>query len=103
RTSPDDFATLIYTSGTTGVPKGVMLTHRNFMENYRGAAKRIRILESDVALSILPLSHIFERLAGYYFMAFSGAQIVYAESMQTVANDIKEVRPTVAAAVPRFY
>ncbi len=100
---PDDLATIIYTSGTTGVPKGVMLTHNNFLENYWGAAKRIQITEKDVALSFLPLSHVFERLAGYYFMAFSGAEIVYAESMQTVAEDIKKVSPTVAAAVPRFY
>ncbi len=100
---PSDLATLIYTSGTTGVPKGVMLTHHNFLENYRSAAARIQITPKDVALSFLPLSHVFERLAGYYFMAFSGAEIVYAESMQTVADDIKKVSPTVAAAVPRFY
>lgn len=103
RTSGDDLATLIYTSGTTGVPKGVMLTHANFIENFRGASSRIQVSESDVALSFLPLSHVFERLAGYYFMAFSGAQIVYAESMLTVADDIRIVAPTVAAAVPRFY
>ena len=99
----EDLATIIYTSGTTGTPKGVMLTHSNFVSNYRGAAERIKISENDVALSFLPLSHVFERLAGYYFMAFSGAEIVYAESMLTVAEDIKQVRPTVAAAVPRFY
>ncbi len=99
----EDLATIIYTSGTTGTPKGVMLTHSNFISNYLGAAERIKISENDVALSFLPLSHVFERLAGYYFMAFSGAEIVYAESMLTVADDIKQVRPTVAAAVPRFY
>ncbi len=103
RGSGEDLATLIYTSGTTGVPKGVMLTHRNFIENYLGSAQRIQITENDTALSFLPLSHVFERMAGYYFMAFSGARIVYAESMQTVAEDIKAVCPTVAAAVPRFY
>lgn len=103
RGTGDDLATLIYTSGTTGVPKGVMLTHRNFIENYLGSAQRIQISENDTALSFLPLSHVFERMAGYYFMAFSGAKIVYAESMLTVAHDIKEVCPTVAAAVPRFY
>ncbi len=101
--SEGDLATLIYTSGTTGIPKGVMLTHGNFIENYRGSARRITITENDTALSFLPLSHVFERLAGYYFMAFSGARIVYAESMLTVAEDIKQVCPTVAAAVPRFY
>jgi len=101
--SDESLATIIYTSGTTGVPKGVMLTHRNFIENYLGASRVISITQNDVALSFLPLSHVFERLAGYYFMAFSGAKIVYAESMQTVADDIRQVSPTVAAAVPRFY
>lgn len=101
--SKDDLATIIYTSGTTGTPKGVMLTHDNFIENFKGASARIQITERDRALSFLPLSHVFERLAGYYFMAFSGAEIVYAESMLTVADDIRAVQPTVAAAVPRFY
>ncbi len=101
--SASDLATLIYTSGTTGPPKGVMLTHGNFVQNYLGARERIRIGESDVALSFLPLSHVFERLAGYYFMAFSGAVIAYARNMQSVPEDILEVRPTVGAAVPRFY
>ncbi len=96
-------ATIIYTSGTTGAPKGVMLTHSNFVQNYIGAREKIKISERDVALSFLPLSHVFERLAGYYFMAFHGARIAYAESMQTVPDDIQAIRPTVCAAVPRFY
>lgn len=100
---PDDVATLIYTSGTTGPPKGVMLTHRNFVSNYLGAHPIIRITEKDTALSFLPLCHVFERLAGYYFMAFHGAVIAYAENMQTVPENIQEIRPTVCAAVPRFY
>lgn len=100
---PEDLATLIYTSGTTGPPKGVMLTHHNFVANYVGAGKRITITEKDSALSFLPLSHVFERLAGYYFMAFHGASIAYAQNMQTVPQDIIEIRPTVCAAVPRFY
>ncbi|MDP3919577.1 MAG: long-chain fatty acid--CoA ligase [Candidatus Omnitrophota bacterium] len=99
----DDLATIIYTSGTTGRPKGVMLTHRNFIENYLGAKSRIRVSEDDLALSFLPLSHVFERLAGYYFMAFCGATIAYAESMLTVPDDLRMVRPTVAASVPRLY
>lgn len=101
--SPQNLATLIYTSGTTGQPKGVMLTHENFIANYLGAKEHIQIREDDIALSFLPLSHVFERLAGYYFMLLQGASIAYAESMQTVADDIQIVRPTVAAAVPRFY
>lgn len=100
---PGDIATLIYTSGTTGPPKGVMLTHQNFVCNYLAASERIHVSEEDVALSFLPLSHIFERLAGYYFMIFHGAMIAYAENMQTVPRDILAVRPTIAAAVPRFY
>jgi len=100
---PDDLATIIYTSGTTGPQKGVMLTHRNFVENARMADAYIHVGVTDVALSFLPLSHVFERLAGYYFMIQAGATIAYAESIQTVPEDIKVIRPTLAAAVPRFY
>lgn len=100
---PDDLATIIYTSGTTGPPKGVMLTHRNFISNYQGGYHRIQILETDSVLSFLPLSHVFERLVGYYFMAANGAVIWYAENMTTVADDILKVRPTVMIAVPRFF
>ncbi|HTL48602.1 MAG TPA: long-chain fatty acid--CoA ligase [Verrucomicrobiae bacterium] len=103
KTSPEDLATLIYTSGTTGPPKGVMLTHRNFVANYLGASEVIEVREDDVALSFLPLSHVFERLAGYYFMIFHGAAIAYAESMQSVPDDMMKVRPTIAASVPRLY
>ncbi len=100
---PEDLATLIYTSGTTGPPKGVMLTHRNFLENAAGASEFIKISESDCSISFLPLSHVFERLAGYYFMLAHGATIAYAQNMQTVVDDMREIRPTVACAVPRFY
>ncbi len=100
---PDDLATVIYTSGTTGAPKGVMLTHRNLIANYQGAFQRIQIDERDSVLSFLPLSHIFERLAGYYYQAAYGVTIAYAESLQTVAEDIRKVRPTIVIAVPRFY
>ncbi len=100
---PQDLATIIYTSGTTGRPKGVMLSHGNFIQNYLGSRESIRVRADDIALSFLPLSHVFERMAGYYFMLGQGASIAYAESMQKVAEDIVEVRPTVAAAVPRFY
>ncbi|HOW59415.1 MAG TPA: long-chain fatty acid--CoA ligase [Candidatus Omnitrophota bacterium] len=100
---PDDLATIIYTSGTTGTPKGVMLTHRNLIANYQGSFQRIQIDETDSVLSFLPLSHSFERLAGYYFQAAYGVSIAYAENMTTVAEDIKKVRPTIVIAVPRFY
>lgn len=100
---PDDLATIIYTSGTTGAPKGVMLTHRNFIANYQGAFQRIQIDDRDSVLSFLPLSHVFERLAGYYYQAAYGVSIAYAESFMTVADDIRKVRPTIVVAVPRFY
>jgi len=100
---PDDLATIIYTSGTTGAPKGVMLTHRNFIANYQGSFQRIQIDDRDSVLSFLPLSHVFERLAGYYYQAAYGVSIAYAESFMTVAEDICKVRPTIVVAVPRFY
>ena len=100
---PDDLATVIYTSGTTGAPKGVMLTHRNFIANYQGSFQRIQIDDRDSVLSFLPLSHVFERLAGYYYQAAYGVSITYAESLATVGEDIRKVRPTIVVAVPRFY
>lgn len=99
----DDLATVIYTSGTTGPPKGVMLTHGNFLSNCEAASAVLPLGERERALSFLPLSHVFERMAGYYFMILNGVSIAYAESMQTVPEDLRLVRPTVAAAVPRFY
>ncbi|MBU3759667.1 MAG: long-chain fatty acid--CoA ligase [Candidatus Omnitrophica bacterium] len=101
--NPENAATIIYTSGTTGPPKGVMLTHKNFIANCRGASEVIQISENDLALSFLPLSHVFERLAGYYFFALNGGRIAYAESMKTVPEDMLLFRPTVAASVPRLY
>lgn len=103
RVAPDDPATIIYTSGTTGKPKGVVLSHKNFVANYLSSSEVIKVYPTDTALSFLPLSHVFERMAGYYFMAFHGACIAYAENMQTVPQDMLQVRPTVAASVPRLY
>lgn len=100
---PDDVASILYTSGTTGRPKGVMLTHRNFVSNVLDTLKTLAITSEDAHLSFLPLSHSFERTAGYYIMVHSGVSISYAESVDTVADDMREVRPTVMTSVPRLY
>lgn len=99
----EDIATIIYTSGTTGNPKGVMLTHTNFLSNYNACKSLIDVSDSDVLLSFLPLSHVFERLGGHYVPIFSGAKIAYAESTFTVAQNMQDVSPTVMLSVPRLY
>jgi long-chain acyl-CoA synthetase len=99
---PEDVATIIYTSGTTGVPKGVMLTHRNFVENVRSGMRRLHIGPSDRALVFLPLSHSFERMLDYAYF-WQGLSIAYAEGIDKVADNMGEVQPTIMAAVPRFY
>ena len=101
--SEDDIATIIYTSGTTGNPKGVMLTHANFISNLRACKSLIDVGDTDVLLSFLPLSHVFERLGGHYVPLFSGAKIAYAESTFTVARNMQEISPTVMLSVPRLY
>ena len=100
---PDDIATIIYTSGTTGDPKGVMLTHDNIWSNVISALQVFHIGPPDSCLSFLPLSHIFERMAGHYAMFYAGATIHYAESMDTVPQNLVEVSPTVVTSVPRLY
>ncbi|TFG86957.1 MAG: long-chain fatty acid--CoA ligase, partial [Gemmatimonadales bacterium] len=102
-TRPDDLATLIYTSGTTGEPKGTMLSHANISANTEACLKVITLSPSDVSLCFLPLSHIFERMAGLYTMVAAGVTTAFARSIETVAEDASEVRPTVMTAVPRFY
>ncbi len=99
---PDDLATLIYTSGTTGMPKGVMLTHRNLVSNILSSCSVLRCEADDVLLSFLPLSHSFERIMDYALF-WCGASIAHAEHVDKVVANMLEVRPTVMAAVPRFY
>ena len=99
----DDLLTLIYTSGTTGDPKGVMLTHGNIVSNMKDGLELLQITAGERALSILPLSHIFERSCGHFIMLYCGVCIYYAESLQTIARDLNEVKPHVLIAVPRIY
>ncbi|HSH68683.1 MAG TPA: AMP-binding protein, partial [Deferrisomatales bacterium] len=99
----DDLATIIFTSGTTGEPKGVMLSHANILSNVEASLALFDIGPGDVCLAHLPLAHILERMAGYYLMLSAGAVIAYAENIQTVAQDMAEVRPTIAVSVPRIF
>jgi len=101
--SPEDVATLIYTSGTTGQPKGAMLTHRNIVSNVKAAHEAISINDSDRCLSFLPLCHSFERTGGYYAMIAGGAEIYYAESVDTVARNMLEAHPSIVVSVPRLF
>jgi long-chain acyl-CoA synthetase len=94
-------ATILYTSGTTGVPKGVMLTHRNMLTNTQDATAILPIIEEDLSLSFLPLSHGFERTAGLYTLLRAGATIAYGGGTVTVTKDLAEVKPTVVCCVPR--
>jgi long-chain acyl-CoA synthetase len=99
---PDDLATIIYTSGTTGEPKGVMLTHNNFMSNVQSIGSGLPIGPTDIALSVLPLSHIFER-TGFYVFCYCGVSVYYSPSFDQVGENLREVRPTVMTAVPRLF
>ncbi|MBL8204559.1 MAG: long-chain fatty acid--CoA ligase [Blastocatellia bacterium] len=100
--TPASLATLIYTSGTTGEPKGVMLTHDNIMSNVRNVAQEMNLQAGDVALSFLPFSHIFERVT-IYLDFFLQVKIYLAESIDTVAQNLVEVRPHFLTSVPRLY
>jgi long-chain acyl-CoA synthetase len=99
---PGDIATLIYTSGTTGEPKGVMLTHANLISNALDASSNFAFSGRDIALSLLPLSHVFERTGMYVYIRY-GMQVFYAESIDKVPDNLREVRPTIFIGVPRIF
>ncbi|HUH72781.1 MAG TPA: long-chain fatty acid--CoA ligase [Chitinophagales bacterium] len=97
----DDIATIIYTSGTTGIPKGVMLTHKNIMSNVLDCAEVVTIEYQDKALSFLPLCHVFERILNYTYM-YNGASIYYADGLESISNNLLDIRPQYFASVPRL-
>lgn len=99
---PNDVATLIYTSGTTGESKGVMLSHANILANVINAGANYAFSEKDVPISVLPLSHIFER-SGMYVYILTGMAVFYAESIERAADNLLEVRPTIFVGVPRIF
>ena len=98
----EDLATIIYTSGTTGEPKGVMLTHEAFASNVLAISSALPIRSTDIALSVLPLSHIFERTVFYVF-CWNGVSVAYAPSFDVVGEYLREVKPTIMTAVPRLF
>jgi long-chain acyl-CoA synthetase len=99
---PDDLATIIYTSGTTGEPKGVMLTHSNLVTNIIASSSHFELGERDVALSVLPLSHLFERQAMNMYL-YHGMSVFFGESLEKIGVNLREARPTVFVGVPRIY
>ena len=99
---PDDLATIIYTSGTTGEPKGVMLTHGNLVSNLVDSSGHFSFGVDDTALSVLPLSHIFEREAMYMYL-YCGMAVYFAESLDTIGPNLREVHPTILVGVPRIF
>ncbi|HVG33795.1 MAG TPA: long-chain fatty acid--CoA ligase, partial [Pyrinomonadaceae bacterium] len=99
---PDDLATIIYTSGTTGEPKGVMLTHANLTTNLIDSSGHLNFSDTDIVLSVLPFSHVFERLAVYMYL-YHGMSVFYAESMDKIGDNLREVRPTIMLCVPRLF
>jgi long-chain acyl-CoA synthetase len=98
----EDLATIIYTSGTTGVPKGVMLSHNNVVSNVISSSKRLPLTIGNAsALSFLPICHIFERVILYIYM-YNSVSVYFAESIETIADNLREVKPEVMTAVPRL-
>lgn len=104
RIDRDKLVTIIHTSGTTGKPKGVMLTHGNFLANIEAIQFwLIELMPEDLMLSYLPLSHVFERLAGHYMQFAVGTTIAYAESIDTIQENLQEIKPTIMTSVPRLF
>jgi long-chain acyl-CoA synthetase len=99
---PTQLASLIYTSGTTGEPKGVMLTHNNFSSNVTDTVEFTLNPEEDLAVSFLPLAHVYGRMLDYVYL-FQGCPVAYVEVVENVAQALLEVHPTILAAVPRFF
>jgi long-chain acyl-CoA synthetase len=100
---PDECCSIIYTSGTTGHPKGVALTHRNFLSNVEAVNEVVPVHKNDVFLSFLPLSHVLEKMAGHYTPLCFGSTIAYAESAKELLRNLKEVKPTIMVSVPRIF
>lgn len=101
--SAEQLATIVYTSGTVGRQKGVMLSHRNILSNIAGILGAYDVYETDRLLSVLPLTHMFERTAGYYLPLQAGAEVTYCRSINDLAEDLAEQQPTVVMAVPRLF
>lgn len=99
--TPDDLVTIIYTSGTTGNPKGVMLSHHNFISNVLASAARLVLNSSHKTLSFLPINHVYERMVNYQYQ-YKGISIYYAESMETIGDNLREIKPHGFATVPRL-
>jgi long-chain acyl-CoA synthetase len=100
--SPDELATIIYTSGTTGEPKGVMLTHANLVSNLIDSSSHLSFAHDDSALSVLPLSHVLERMAMYMYL-YHGMATYFGESLDAIGPNLREVRPTIFVGVPRIF
>jgi long-chain acyl-CoA synthetase len=102
QTKPDDLATIIYTSGTTGEPKGVMLTHSNLVSNLIDSSGHFSFAKDDSSLSVLPLSHVLERVAMYMYL-YHGMAVYFGESLEMIGPNLREVKPTIFVGVPRIF
>ena len=101
--APEQLASIIYTSGTTGRSKGVMLSHHNMLSVAYGSLQFFEILPDDIFLSFLPLSHTLERTGGYYLPMMAGSKVVFSRSIPLLADDMRQVQPTIMIAVPRIF
>lgn len=99
----NDLLTIIYTSGTTGIPKGVCLSHKNILSNVKSCQKAFSVDSSDRFLSFLPLAHSYERTAGYYFPLSAGAELYFAQSIETLSSQLEETKPAIVTSVPMLF